>query len=113
MARVNVTPQANSDAGITPTWTGPTADGIMVPPGATVHVKNANASACTVTVQTAEQRAGLDVAERTVSVPATTGERVIGPFPAATYARPSGVSDAGKVYVDFSIQASVSYFVSE
>ena len=113
MARVSVTPQACSDAGITPTWTAPTVDGIMIPgDGQTkVIVRNANASACVVTVQTPEQRAGLDVAERTVSVPATTGEQIIGPFPAAQYNRPTGGADAGKVYIDFSVQASVTYAV--
>ncbi len=111
MARVSVTPQACDDAGITPTWTAPTADGIMIPgDGQTkVMVRNTNASPCTVTVQTPEQRAGLDVAEQTVTIPATTGEKIIGPFPQSTFNRPSGGTDPGKVYIDFSIQASVSY----
>ena len=111
MARVSITPQACSDAGIALTYVAPTVDGIMIPgDGQTkVLVKNANAAACTVTVQTPEQRAGLDVTERTVTVPLTTGERLIGPFSQSTYNRPSGGTDAGKVYIDFSIQASVTY----
>ncbi|MBE0467605.1 MAG: hypothetical protein IBX71_10345 [Candidatus Desulforudis sp.] len=113
MARAAVSPQASSHAGITPTWTAPTADGIMIPgDGQTkVMVRNTNASPCVVTVQTPEKRSGLDVAEREVTVPATTGERDIGPFPAATFNRPSGVADAGKVYIDFSIQSGVTYYV--
>ncbi len=113
MARVNVTPQACSAAGITPTYTAPTVDGIMIPgDGQTrVLVKNTNASPCNVTVQTAEQRAGLDVADQVVAVPATTGEKIIGPFPQATYDRPSGATDPDKVYIDFSVQSGVTYAV--
>lgn len=115
MARVDVTPQACSDAGITPSWVAPTADGIMIPgDGQTkVMVRNTNASACDVTVQTPEQRSGLDVSDRVVNVPATTGERLIGPFREATYDRPSGGTDPDKVYIDFSVQSGVTYFVFE
>ncbi|MHB9054246.1 MAG: hypothetical protein ACYC5F_09740 [Thermoleophilia bacterium] len=110
MARGNVTPFICSDAGIALIYVAPTVDGIMIPGDgqSKIIIKNANAAACTVTIQTPEQRAGLDVAERTVVVPAG-GDTIIGPFPPATFNRPSGGTDPGKVYIDFSIQASVSY----
>ena len=113
MTRVDVTPQSCSAAGLTLSYVAPTVDGIMIPgDGQTkVIVKNANVAPVTVTAQTPEQRAGLDVAEQAVSVPANTGEKVIGPFSQATYNRPSGGTDGGKVYIDFSIQASVTYAV--
>ncbi|MCL4473557.1 MAG: hypothetical protein M1455_06410 [Actinobacteria bacterium] len=111
MARGNVTPFISTPAGTTLIYVTPTVDGIMIPgDGQTkLIVRNANAAACTVTIQTPEQRAGLDVAEQTVTIPATTGEKIIGPFPQSTFNRPSGGTDPGKVYIDFSIQASVSY----
>ncbi len=71
-----------------------------------VHVKNGGAGPITVTVQTPEQRAGLDVAERQVQVPAG-GDQFIGPFPIETYNRPAA-PDQGKVYVDFSAVTSVT-----
>ena len=76
-----------------------------------VIVKNANAAACTVTVQTPLTEGGLAVADQVVVVPANTGEMHIGPFRQDIYNRPGGATDPGMVYVDFSIQASVTYAV--
>ena len=45
-----------------------------------LHVKNASASPITVTVVTPGQVDGMDIADLTVSVPATTGDVLIGPF---------------------------------
>ena len=50
-----------------------------------LHVKKSAAVDCVVTVQTPKQVAGLDVAERTVTVPATTGDKFIGPFPPSVF----------------------------
>ena len=47
--------------------------------------EKSGAGACTVTVQTPVQIGGLAVAERTFSVPATTGDVAAGPFPASIY----------------------------
>lgn len=110
MARTDLTVQQIAQAGIAPAYTAATVDGCMIPGTGDVflHVKNANAASCTVTVQSAEQRAGLDVADQTVVVPATTGDRMIGPFRPDVFSRATGAADAGKVYVDFSIQTSVT-----
>lgn len=113
MARVNVVPQAASAAGVQLAYAAPTVDGIMIPgDGETkVLVKNTNAADLTVTVQTPLTEGGLAVVEQTVVVPATTGERLIGPFRQDVYNRPTGAGDGGMVYVDFSLQASVTYAV--
>lgn len=43
------------------------------------------AGACAVTVQTPIRQGGLDVAERVINVPATTGDVAAGPFPPSLY----------------------------
>lgn len=53
-----------------------------------LHVKKSGANACTVTIKTPGTIDGLAVAERTVVVPATTGDVMIGPFPPAIYNAP-------------------------
>jgi len=52
--------------------------------------EKSGAGACTVTVQTPVQVGGLAVAERTINVPATTGDVAAGPFPASIYNDGSG-----------------------
>ena len=47
--------------------------------------EKSGAGACTVTIQTPVQVGGLAVAERTINVPATTGDVAGGPFPASIY----------------------------
>lgn len=49
-----------------------------------IHLKNGHTSAQTVTIETTKTIDGLAVADRDVEVPAS-GERMIGPFPTATY----------------------------
>jgi len=73
-----------------------------------LEVKNGGGSACVVTVQTPVQVAGLDVAEQTVTVPATTGHVKLGPFNRRAFNRPSDGADPGLVYVDFDQVTSVS-----
>lgn len=62
-----------------------------------LHVKKSGATDCTVTVATAAEVDGKAVADLTVTVPATTGDKMIGPFPRDVY----NDSD-GKVSVTFS-----------
>ena len=45
-----------------------------------LHVKNASASPITVTIATPGQVDGMDIGDLTVSVAATTGDVIIGPF---------------------------------
>ena len=104
MPRTALSKELFTDAGLAPTYVAPDAAGAMIDgDGRTVlHVKNGGAAPITVTVQTPEQRAGLDVAERQLPVPAG-GDRFIGPFPIPTYNR-NTTPDQGKVYVDFSAE---------
>jgi hypothetical protein len=52
-----------------------------------IHVKNAGGSPQTVTVAVpGNERYGVATADVTCSVPATTGDRMIGPFPAEIFA---------------------------
>jgi hypothetical protein len=87
-----------------------TSGGDSIPPGPDVYlrVKNANAAACVVTVMAAGANAGPDgtfLAPLALgSVPATTGDRTFGPFPASPYADPSD----GLVHLSYSVSASVT-----
>jgi hypothetical protein len=60
-----------------------------------LHFKKSGAGACTVTITTPESVDGLAVAERTVSIPALTGDVMVGPFPPAHYNLPGTSTFAG------------------
>lgn len=69
-----------------------------------LHVKNGNAGACTVTlVDNGKTPAGSSATNPTVSVPATTGDRMIGPISAAL-ADPA----TGLVSVTYSVTPTVT-----
>lgn len=89
MADVTITVQQASAAGATTTRTGSlnTTDTYVVRNnGRTLLLfEKTGAGNCTVTVQTPAKQAGLDVAERTFTVVATTGDVVAGPFPPSVY----------------------------
>lgn len=53
-----------------------------------LHFKKSGAGACTVTIKTPGTVDGLAVAERTIIIPATTGDVMVGPFPPAIYNTP-------------------------
>lgn len=55
-----------------------------------LHFKKSGAGACTVTVVTPGKVDGLAITDLTVSVPATTGDVMIGPFPLDDYNDSSG-----------------------
>ncbi len=50
-----------------------------------LHIKNTDASLCTVTVETPGLVDGLAIADRTFTVPATTGDVMAGPFSPKDY----------------------------
>lgn len=89
MADVRLTPQDLLPTGITPSYTGSlsTANTYQVRNNGNVllHFKKSGAGDCTVTVQTPKTVGGLAVAEQTFTVPATTGDKMAGPFPPAIY----------------------------
>lgn len=89
MADVALTVQKMVSTGITPSYTGSlsTSNTYQVRNnGRTfVHFKKSEAADCVVTVETPKLVAGLAVAEQTVTVPASTGDKMIGPFPPSVY----------------------------
>jgi hypothetical protein len=89
MADVRLSPQILADTGITPSYTGSLATTntykIRNNGHTIVHFKKSAAVACTVTVQTPKTVGGLAVAERTITVAASTGDIMAGPFTPSTY----------------------------
>lgn len=109
MARTALTVQAISLAGLTPTFNAAMAvdgnsfknDGNVI-----IDVKNGSASPITVTIQTPAKVQSIDLAEIVVTVPATTGDKVIGPFDPSLFNQADG-----SVYVDFSSATTVTIAV--
>ena len=84
--------QSITRAGLAPSYAAAAGGGDTFRPGPNVflHVKNASGGALTVTVVTPRNDAlGNPVADNAISVPVTTGERMIGPFPYDFYADPT------------------------
>lgn len=96
--------QQISVAGTTPTYAVPLAsENINPDTGLFLHVKNANAAACTVTFTDPGRTPGGSAATNpTVSVPASTGDRMIAVPVAFTN------TTTGFIVVGFSVQTSVS-----
>ncbi|SFK92661.1 hypothetical protein SAMN05216275_14167 [Streptosporangium canum] len=90
-----LTTQVLTPTGIAPTYAAVGGSGDSFTPGDHVflHVKNAGGSPSTVTVTTPGTVDGLAIADLTVTVPATTGDRMIGPLPARTFAKTDGQAD--------------------
>lgn len=104
MARTELTVQDLAATGITPSFAAANADGHSLHGDgkSVIEVKNGG-SQITVTIQTPATVSGLAVAEQVVTIPATTGDKIIGPFPPNTYNQADG-----DVYIDFSAVASVT-----
>ena len=82
MAVTALTVQQIARAGITPSFTSANADGhTILNDGKTfLEVRNGSGADITVTIDTPQTVDGLAVAQRTVTVGATTGDKMIGPF---------------------------------
>jgi hypothetical protein len=107
MARVSVATQKIVGTGLVANKTAPTVDGDVIDSGAVaVLVTNGSGAPINVTAQTPQTVAGLAVAEQIVAV-AAGATALIGPFPKGTYGQLSG-ADEGRVYIDYSAQASVT-----
>lgn len=107
MARVQVATQKIVGPGLAPALTAPTVDGDSIESGqVAVMVTNASGAPINVTAQTPATQDGLAIAEQIVAV-AAGATKLIGPFPRSTYGQPSG-ADRGRVYIDYSAQASVT-----
>jgi hypothetical protein len=89
MADVAINPQDITRASITPSYTGSlsVSDTYTVTNNGRVflHFKKTGAGNCTVTITTPETVDGLAVADRTITVEATTGDRMVGLFPGLHY----------------------------
>jgi hypothetical protein len=107
VATVNT--QDISRAGVAPTYNAASGGGDKFGPGANVfvHVKNAGGASVTPTFVTPGLVAELAVADSAlVTVPATTGDRMIGPFPSELFAGSDGL-----VAVTWSATTSVTFAV--
>lgn len=94
-------------AGLVPSFGGAAASDTFVPDDRTfLYVKNTNAATRTITVTTPGLSRGLAVADPGPTIGATTGELIMGPFPADLYADANGVAT-----VTPSAAAGVSYAV--
>lgn len=86
--------QIDAAVGKAPVYTGPlsVANVYKVPHDEHVflHLKKSGAGACTVTVQTPATFRGAQIAEATYTVPATTGDLMIGPFFADLFRQTDG-----------------------
>lgn len=95
MAVVDLVPQEITKLGVAPTYTGslvvsPTNTYTVANDGRVMlHVKKTGAGACTVTVTTPGTVDGNAIADTTFSVPATTGDRMAGPWRPETYNDPA------------------------
>lgn len=88
-------------AGLAPVYSAVSAADTL-PPGNNVflHVKNAGGSPDTVTIVTPGTVAGQAIADIVVTVPATTGDRMIGPLPGSLVARASdGLADVTHSFI--------------
>jgi len=62
-----------------------------------LHVKKSGAGVCTVTITTFGTVDGMAITDRTVSIPASTGDKFIGPFPTGVY------NDPATGYLEFTV----------
>ncbi|GAA1549944.1 hypothetical protein GCM10009804_03160 [Kribbella hippodromi] len=109
MARDSVTTQKITRAGLTPALTAVSANNDVIDAGSVfLQVANGSGSSINVTVNSPVTVDGLTVGPLVVAVGAGA-TKLIGPFPVATFARPSSSgTDVGRVYVDYSATTSIT-----
>jgi hypothetical protein len=95
--------------GLAPAYTAVAASDTFTPgPNTFLHVKNVGGSPDTVTLVTpGSVITDVPIGDPTVSVPATTGDRMIGPIPGGIFADPT----TGLVTVSHSFTTSVTVAV--
>ena len=77
-------------AGLVPSYGAANASDTFVPDDRTfLYVKNTNGSTRTITITTTPTYRGLAIQDPGPTIAATTGELILGPFPADAYADPS------------------------
>jgi hypothetical protein len=83
MAVVTVQDITRSSNGLTPAYAaGSTTETYLIPNNGDVfvHLKKSDAADCVVTIATPNTVQGLAIADYTATVPASTGDKMIGPF---------------------------------
>ncbi len=88
MATPTIQDLTRASSGLTPSYAaGDAAETYLIPNNGRVflHVKKTGINNCTVTVATPNTEDGNAVADYTATVVATTGDKMIGPFPPPTY----------------------------
>lgn len=109
MPRTDVTVQEVPNGGLTRTFAAPAAavDGNMYPADGKcwLEVKNTGTQK-TLTIQTPGTVDGLAIADRAITIPATTGDVTVPPLPPSQYAQADG-----KTYVDLDVITGVTICV--
>lgn len=94
MADVRLTPQIAPATGVTPTYTGSllTTNTYLVRNNGRIllHFLKTGAGDCVVTIDTPGQVGGLDIEQQTITVPATTGDKMISQLTPNIYNDSSG-----------------------
>ena len=93
MADARLTPQDLSDVGITPTRTALSDANtyqVLNDGNVTLHFMKSGANEATITITTVKTERGLAIADRTLTVPASTGDKSIGPFDPKLYNNSDG-----------------------
>lgn len=98
--------QSIDRTGLAPSYAAVAASDTFTPgPNTFIHVKNAGGSPDVVTLVTpGNVIPNVPIGDPTVSVPATTGDRMIGPIPGGIFADPT----TGLVTIQHSFQTSVT-----
>lgn len=111
MARSLLTAQLPVTSGLTPVYSAADAAGsAFVNNGKRfLHVKNGAGAPINVTIANPALVDGQAAPARVVSVPATTGDKMIGPFP-SVYTQADGT---GQVFVDYSAVTTVTVALIE
>ncbi len=96
-------------SGLTPSYAaGDAAETYVIPNNGAVfvHVKKIGINACTVTVVTPGTIDGMAIPDYTATVPASTGDKMIGPFPPSIYN-----DSVGRITVTFSEVTGLTFAV--
>jgi hypothetical protein len=109
MATPTIQEITRAGSGLTPSYAaGSVTETYLIANNGAVllHVKKDNVNDCVVTVATPNTVEGLAIADYTATVVATTGDKMIGPFPPNIYN-----NAAGQIAVTFSEDTGLTFAV--
>ncbi len=109
MAYTDLTPQVITKDGIVPAFASAAAAGNMWKNTGKEYIQviNASGSSINVTVTTPATVVGLAIEDKVVAVAAGV-EKKLGPYEPGYFNQPVGATDAGKIYVDYSVETSIT-----